>query len=83
VTLTVDKLSIALLENEDSGSNVNVYSMDSWILDSCASVRVCPYKDCFDTYKPCDDGTIVVTDGSRSKIIGMGHHESEDILIVF
>ncbi|POO03999.1 hypothetical protein TorRG33x02_003030 [Trema orientale] len=56
-------LSIAILDNEDLESNDNVYSMDPWILDSCIALHVCPYKECLDTYKPCDNVGVLDTMG--------------------
>ncbi|XP_060965483.1 uncharacterized protein LOC133034417 [Cannabis sativa] len=45
---------------------------DSWILDSSCSFHMCPYKECFDTYKAYDGCTVLMDNDSSSKVVRIG-----------
>ena len=73
---TLDSTNVV---DEGFESEYNVLSVitnenfsNSWILNSGCSFYMCAYNECFDTYRPCDVGTILMGDDSRSKAIGIG-----------
>lgn len=45
---------------------------DKWILDTGCSYHMCPMREWFDTYKPCNGGIIQMANGAISSIIGTG-----------
>lgn len=45
---------------------------EDWIRDSTCSFHMCANKKLFDRYKSCDVGHVIMTNGSRSKVIGIG-----------
>jgi len=52
-----------------SGSN---FLSESWILDSGCSYHMCPNKEWFDNYKPCNGGTVLMGNDAVCKAIGIG-----------
>ena len=44
---------------------------DAWILDSGCSFHMCPERKYFDTNRACDDGTILIGNGSASRVVGI------------
>ena len=45
---------------------------DSWILDSGCSFHMCPHKEWFHSYEPCDVGTLLMANDLSVKTIGIG-----------
>ena len=45
---------------------------NSWILDYGCSIHMCPYKECFGTYKECDASIVFMGNDSSSKVIEIG-----------
>ncbi|KAL5563946.1 hypothetical protein UlMin_033693 [Ulmus minor] len=85
-TLTVDEVTTALLEtekikqptNEDEFADMLLASTNggsltnSWILDSGCTYHMCPHKEWFCTYQPCDVGTFLMGNDAICKVIGIG-----------
>ena len=45
---------------------------DTWILDSGCSFHMCPERKYFDTYRACDASTVMMGNGSASRVVGIG-----------
>ena len=45
---------------------------DTWILDSGCSFHMCPKRKYFDTYRACDASTVMMGNGSASRVVGIG-----------
>ena len=54
-----------------SVSSGNDALLESWVLDSACFYHMCPKKEWFDTYKPCNSTVIMGNDATYS-IIGIG-----------
>ena len=44
---------------------------DAWILDSRCTYHMCPNREWFDTYEPCDGGSVLMGNDAACKTIGM------------
>lgn len=47
-------------------------SLNDWVLDSKCCFYICATKGLFDSYNPCNDGDVIMANGSRIKVIGKG-----------
>ncbi|KAL5554002.1 hypothetical protein UlMin_041403 [Ulmus minor] len=56
-----------LLASMNGGSVAN-----SWILDSGCTYHMCPHKEWFYTYQPCDVGTVLMGNDASYKVIRIG-----------
>ena len=73
--------SASVVEEKSDGSEVdgdllsvssgNDALLESWVLDSACFYHMCPKKEWFDTYKPCNSTVIMGNDATYS-IIGIG-----------
>src|SRR3954464_7748960 len=45
---------------------------DVWLLDSACTYHVCPKREWFSTYQPCDDGTVLMGNNAECKVVGIG-----------
>ena len=45
---------------------------DVWILDSGCTYHMCPSREWFDTYEPCDGGSVLIGNDAACKTIAMG-----------
>ena len=45
---------------------------DAWILDSGCLFHMCPERKYFDTYRACDASTVMMGNGSASRVVGIG-----------
>ena len=55
-----------------SVSSSSNFLVESWILYSGCSYHMCSNKDWFDTYIPCEGGTILMGNDAACKAIGIG-----------
>jgi 5'-3' exoribonuclease 2 len=44
----------------------------NWIMDSGCSFHMCPNRDWFSTYKSVDDGSVLMSNNTACKILGIG-----------
>lgn len=66
-----------LIETCDTNNDVicvttNNSSWSNWNLDFICSFYVCANKKLLNRYKPYDAGDVVMANGSKSKVIGLG-----------
>ena len=54
-----------------SVSSGNDALSESWLLDYACSYHICPKKEWFDTYKPCNS-TIIIGNDATCLVIGIG-----------
>src|SRR3954462_14313840 len=43
---------------------------DVWLLDSVCTYHVCPKKEWFSTYQPCDGGTVLMGNNAECRVVG-------------
>ena len=48
-------------------------SSDVWLLDSACTYHMCPRREWFSTYQPCDGGTVLMGNNAESKVVGIGN----------
>src|SRR5436190_880344 len=44
---------------------------DVWLLDSACTYHVCPRREWFSTYQPCDGGSILMGNDAECKVVGI------------
>src|SRR3954464_2497412 len=47
-------------------------SSDVWLLDSACTYHVCPRREGFYTYQPCDGGTVLMGNNAECRVVGIG-----------
>ena len=61
----VNRCDILLATAESPG-------MPNWIFDSDCSFHMCSVRKHFVTYEPCEKGIVNITNGTQSRVIGVG-----------
>ena len=45
---------------------------DVWLLDSACIYHVCPRREWFYTYQPCDGGIVLMGNNAECRVVGIG-----------